>query len=109
VDGEIAGYACSEKWLCEREPGLGENPMETHQLTGKLFCITGMAVRIKYQGKGYGLAMLDRLIAIACQENCDRIVLETTHAQGFYLKRGFKVTGTRQERGVALNVMALEL
>jgi ribosomal protein S18 acetylase RimI-like enzyme len=109
VDGEIAAYACSEKWLCEREPKLNENSKDTHHPNGKIFFITGMAVSVTYRGKGYGLALLDRLTAIARQENCDKIVLETTHAQGFYLKRGFKVTGTRQERGVALNVMVLEL
>ena len=109
VDSEIAGYACSEKWLHERKPGLNENSMETHQSDGRIFCITGMAVRQNQRGKGYGLAMLDRLIAFARQEGCIKIILETTHAQRFYSKRGFKAIGTREERGITLSIMALEL
>ena len=108
-DNEIAGYGCSEKWLTEREPGLDENPLDTHNANGKIFCITGMAVRIKHRGKGYGLAILDCLIQIAKREQCTKIVLETTHAQGLYLKRGFKTVESRSERGVLLDIMALEL
>ncbi|MEW5940435.1 MAG: GNAT family N-acetyltransferase [Chloroflexota bacterium] len=107
--GEIAAYGCSEKWTTEREPGLDENPLETHKPDGKIFCITGMAVRIEHRGKGYGLAVLNRLIQIARREHCAKIVLETTHAQGLYLKRGFKIARSRLERGVTLDVMALDL
>lgn len=106
---EIAAYGCSEKWLTEREPGLDENPLETHKPDGNVFCITGMAVRIKHRGKGYGLAVLDALIEIAKQENCNKIVLETTHAQGLYLKRNFQVVKSRIERDVALDIMSLKL
>ena len=70
---EIAGYGCSEKWLAEREPGLDENPLETHQPDGKIFRITGMAVRIRHRAKGYGLAILDSLIQIAKREQCTKI------------------------------------
>src|SRR5215510_9200432 len=56
-NGEIVAYGCSEKWLTEREPGLDENPLDTHKPEGKIFCITGMAVRIKHRGKGHGLAV----------------------------------------------------
>jgi len=108
-DDEIAGYGCSEKWLTEREPGLDENPLETHKPDGRIFCITGMAVHSKHRGKGYGLAILDRLIQIAKMENCAKIVLETTHAQGLYLKRGFKTIQSRSERGVTLDIMELDL
>ena len=48
-NGEIAAYGCSEKWLTEREPGLDENPLDTHKPDGRIFCITGMAVRIKHR------------------------------------------------------------
>lgn len=109
VDGEIAAYGCSEKWLTEREPGLDENPIETHHPKGKVFCITGMAVRIKHRGKGYGLAVLDHLIKIAQQENCKKIVLETTHAQELYFKRGFHISHSRKDRGVRLDIMELSL
>ena len=108
-NNEIVAYGCSEKWLTEREPGLDENPLDTHKPDGKIFCITGMAVRIRHRRKGYGLAVLDSLIRIAKSENCIKIVLETTHAQDLYLKRGFITTQSRNEREVALDIMSLNL
>jgi ribosomal protein S18 acetylase RimI-like enzyme len=109
VDDEIAAYGCAEKWRTEREPGLDENPLYSHKSDGKIFCITGMAVRMKQRGKGYGLAVLDQLIQIAKNERCTKIVLETTHAQGLYRKRGFQTVQNRTERGVTLDVMSLDL
>jgi len=109
ADNEIAAFGCSEKWLTEREPGLDENPLETHQPDGRIFCVTGMAVKMNYRGRGYGLLILDRLIEIAHRERCQKIVLETTHAQGLFLKRGFKTVQNRTERGVSLDVMSLDL
>lgn len=109
ADNEIAAYGCSEKWLTEREPGLDEGPAVTHQPDGKIFCITGMAVKTKYRKKGYGLLILDKLIEIAHNEGCKKIVLETTDAQGVYLKRGFTTVRSRTERGMSLDVMSLEL
>jgi len=109
ADNEIAAYGCSEKWLTEREPGLDENPVATHQPEGRIFCITGMAVKTKYRGRGYSLLVLDKLIEIARRERCKKIVLETTHAQDLYLKRGFKTVQNRTERGISLYVMSLDL
>jgi ribosomal protein S18 acetylase RimI-like enzyme len=109
ADNEIAAYGCSEKWLAEREPGLDENPLATHQPDGRILCITGMAVKMKYQKRGYGLLILDKLIEIAHREGCRKIILETTHAQGLYLKRGFTTIQTRTERGVSLDVMSLDI
>ena len=109
AENEIAAYGCSEKWLAEPEPGLDENPVTTHQLDGKIFCITSMAVKEKFQKRGYGLQILDKLIEKAQLEGCKKIVLETTHAQSFYQKRGFKKVRTRTEREASLDVMALEL
>ena len=109
ADNEIAAYGCSEKWLTEREPGLDENPLVTHQPDGRIFCITAMAVKMKYQGRGYSLLVLDKLIEIAHREGCRKIVLETTHAQGLYLKRGFKTIQNRTERGISLDVMFLDI
>ena len=106
---EIAAYGCSEKWLIEREPGLDENPLTTHQPEGRIFCITAMAVKMKYQKRGYGLLVLDKMIEIAHREGCRKIILETTHAQGLCLKRGFKTDQTRNERGVSLDVMSLDI
>jgi ribosomal protein S18 acetylase RimI-like enzyme len=109
ADHEIAAYACSEKWSTEREPGLDENPLATHQLDGRILCITGMAVRLSQRGRGYGLLVLDKMIEIAHREGCRKILLETTHAQGLYLKRGFKKVQTRSERGISLDVMSLDI
>lgn len=69
----------------------------------------GMAVRVKHRGKGYGLAVLDCLIQIAKHEQCTRILLETTHAQGLYLKRNFQIVQSRNERGISLDIMSLDL
>jgi len=109
ADHEIAAYGCSEKWLTEREPGLDENPLETHQPEGRILCITAMAVMAKFQGRGYGLRILDKLIEIAHREGCRKIILETTHAQGLFQKRGFKTVQNRTERGISLDVMSLDI
>src|SRR5512134_1046553 len=58
ADNEIAGYGCTEKWLIEREPALDEDPLATHQPDGRILCITAMAVKTKYRGRGYGLRLL---------------------------------------------------
>ena len=68
-----------------------------------------MAVKMKYQGRGYSLLVLDKLIEIAHWEGCKKIILETTHAQDLYLKRGFKKVKNRIERGISLDVMSLDL
>src|SRR5215211_9250561 len=60
ADNEIAAYGCTEKWLTAREPGLDENPLVTHNLDGRVLCITGMAVKTKFRGRGYGLRILDK-------------------------------------------------
>ena len=109
ADNEIAAYGCSEKWLTEREPGLDENPLVTHQPDGRIFCITAMAVKMNYRGRGFGLLILDRLIEIARREGCKKIILETTHAQGLFLKRGFQTVQNRTERAISLDVMSLDL
>ena len=109
ADNEIAAYGCSEKWWTEREPGLDANPLATHQPDGRIFCITGMAVRTKYQGRGYSLLVLDKLLEIAHLEGCKKVILETSHAQDLYLRRGFKVVRNRTERGISLDVMSLDI
>ena len=109
ADNEIAAYGCSEKWLTEREPGLDEDPLKTHQLDGRIFCITGMAVKASQRGKGYGLRILDKLMEIAHNEGCRKIVLETSHAQELYRKRGFQTVRNRIQRGISLDVMSLDI
>lgn len=109
ADNEIAAYGCSEKWLTEREPGPDEDPLKTHQPDGRIFCITGMAVKTNQRGKGYGLRILDKLMETAHNEGCRKIVVETSHAQGLYLKRGFNTVRSRTARGIAVDVMTLDI
>ncbi len=109
ADNEIAAYGCSEKWLNEHEPALDESPLRSHEPDGRIFRIASMAVKMKYRGRGYGLVVLDKLIEIAQMEGCKKIVLETTDAQGLYLKRGFKTLQNRTERGITFDVMSLDL
>ena len=109
AENEIAAFGCSEKWLTEREPGLDENPLETHQQDGRVFCITALAVKKKYEGRGYSLLVLDKLLETAHKHGCREIVLETSHARDLYEKRGFKTVKTRTERGISLDVMSLEI
>ena len=89
--------------------GFGRKSRSNSYIDGKILCITGMAVKTNFRARGYGLLILDKMIEIACPENCGQIILETTHAQGLFLKRGFKKTQTRTERGVSLDVMSLTL
>ena len=109
ADNEIAGYGCSEKWLTEREPVSDRDSLKTHQPDGRIFCITSMAVKTKYRKRGYGLLILDKLMEIAHNEGCRKIVLETSQAQGFYLKRGFKTVRNRTDRGISLDGMSLDI
>jgi ribosomal protein S18 acetylase RimI-like enzyme len=109
ADNEIAAYGCSEKWLVEREPRLDEDPSVTHQRDGRIFCITAMAVKKEYRGRGYSLRVLDKLLEIAHNHGCRKIVLETTHAQELFQKRGFKTVQNRTERGISLDVLSLDI
>jgi ribosomal protein S18 acetylase RimI-like enzyme len=109
VENEIAAFGCSEKWLTEREPGLDENPAANHDIDGKILCITAMAVKSNFRGHGYGLLMLDKLIEVARRENCKQIIVETTHAQGLFQKRGFTTLRKHTEREISMDVMSLDL
>lgn len=109
ADNEIAAFGCSEKWLTEREPRLDENPFATHQLDGRILCITALAVKREYRGRGFGLRVLDRLMEIAHREGCRKIILATTHAQGLFEKRGFQTVQHRTERGISFDVMSLDI
>ncbi len=109
AENEIAGFGSSEKWLVEREPRLDEDPFTTHQPDGRIFCITALAVKKKFRGRGYSLLMLDKLMETAHLEGCVKVVAETTHAQGLLQKRGFRTVSQRTERGIPLEVMALDL
>ena len=109
ADHEIAAYGCSEKWQAERAPSVEANPLGTHQPEGRILSITALGVKTKYQGRGYRLLVLDKLIEIAHLEGCKKIVVETTQAQDSYQKRGFQTVGSRTEGGISSDVMSLDL
>ncbi len=107
--GAVLGYGSSEKWLHDREPALNEDPSTTHNPYGRIFCITAMAVRWAYWKQGLGSAILERLMSVARQQRCKRVILETTHAQRFYLRRGFQVANERRQGHVVLYIMQFTL
>jgi N-acetylglutamate synthase-like GNAT family acetyltransferase len=109
AENEIAAYGCSEKWLDEHAPGPNENPLATHQPDGRIFYIKAIARRRKFQGRGYRLLILDKLLETAHLEGCKRVIVETAQAQDLYLQRGFQTSQTRTVQGIPLDVMSLEL
>ena len=109
AENEIAAYGCSEKWLAVREPGRDQNPFITHEPDGRILCITAVAVKTKYQGRGFRSLVLEKLLEIAHLEGCRQVVLETPQAQDLYRKRGFKTVQTRTERGISMDLMSLDL
>ncbi len=106
---QVIGYGTSEKWDAVRQPAMNEDPHLTHVPSGRIFCITAMAVRKDSRSQGVGVALLNNLIKIARQENCVKIVLETTHAQAFYLKRGFYLFGRRTQMNADLEILCYDL
>ena len=109
ADNEIAGYGCSEKWLDEHDPQPDLTPMATHQPDGRIFFITALAIKKKFQGRGYRLVLLEKLVETAHLEGCRKVVLETAQDQDLYLQRGFKTVQNRSKRGLSLDVMSLDL
>lgn len=109
AENEIAGFGCTEKWLTEHEPALDQNPLVTHQPDGRILCVTAMAVKKKFRGRGYSLLLLDKLLEIAHREGCRKVVLATTHAQDLYEKRGFKTVQHHTERNTSMDVMSLDI
>ena len=109
AENEIAAYGCSEKRLEEGRPGPQENPLMSHQPDGRIFRITAIGVKRKFQGRGYRLLILDKLMETAHLEGCRKIVVETAHAQDLYLQRGFEIVRNRSETGMPLDVMSVDL
>lgn len=108
-EGQVVGYGTSERWLTEREPTMNEDPLLTHHLQGKIFCITGMAVLKVFRGQGIGSALLVRLVAVAREMGCEKIILETTHTQDFYFRHGFRVVREKKQWDVKLMIMEFDL
>ncbi|MCK7505720.1 MAG: hypothetical protein MZV70_17655 [Desulfobacterales bacterium] len=109
ADNEIAAYACTEKWLTEREAGPGRGTPDDPQ--------PGRQDTVRHSpgwpkgilgGRGWRPAHPGQADRDRPQWNAaPKIILETTHAQGFFLKRGFKtVRQPHRERGVSSDVMS---
>jgi len=109
AENEIAAYGCSAKWLDEREPRPNEDRLATHEPDGRIFWITAIAVNQKFQGRGYRLLILDKLMETAHLEGCRKIVVETAHDQDLYLQRGFMTIRNHKEGGILLDVMSFDL
>jgi ribosomal protein S18 acetylase RimI-like enzyme len=105
----VVGYLTTEKWATVREPALDEDPHQTHQPTGTILNITTLAVDPAYQNRGLGERLLRAAIALARQEGCTQIILETAHAERFYRRHGFEKLGQRQQRGITLHILQLRL
>ena len=105
----IAAYLTTEKWAELREPALDEEPQESHQPDGRVLNITTLAVAPACQNQGLGARLLVHAIAVARAEGCTEIVLETAHAEPFYLRHRFRRIGERTERGIRMAIMLLEL
>ncbi len=105
----IAGYLTTEKWAELREPALDEDPKESHRPDGRVLNITTLAVAPACQNQGLGPRLLACAIDIARQEGCRQIILETAHAEQFYLRHRFRRTGARTERGIRMALMVLDL
>lgn len=101
----ILGYLTTEKWAELREPALDEDPHVTHQPTGAILSITTLAITPAHQGRGLGAQLVTHAIALAQQEGCTAIVLETAWAARFYEQHGFVKRGERQQRGIILHIM----
>ena len=104
-DEEFLGYASSEKWLTRRSPALDEDPWQTHQSEGRIFCITTLALKPEAQGRRLGTHLLNHLLTLATEQGCTEMILETAHAAGFYLRHGFSQLAVREERGIKLVVL----
>ena len=105
----VVAYLTTEKWATLREPALDEDPHFTHQPQGRILNITTLAVSPEQQGCGLGQRLLTHAITIAHAEGCRTIVLETAHAEQFYLRHGFVTTGQREQRGISLAIMRRDL
>jgi DNA-binding SARP family transcriptional activator/predicted ATPase/ribosomal protein S18 acetylase RimI-like enzyme len=107
--GVLLGYLTTEKWATPREPALDEDPHTTHAPQGRILNITTLAVHPAHQNRGLGQRLLDEAIAIARREGCEEIILETAHAESFYLRHGFTKSGERRQRGIVLHIMNYKL
>lgn len=106
---QILAYLTAEKWRERRAPALDEDPRTTHDPQGTILNITTLAVDPRFQGQGLGRQLLRAAEAIAQQEGCHEIILETARARDFYLRHGYTQTGERVQRGIRLHVMAFSL
>jgi ribosomal protein S18 acetylase RimI-like enzyme len=104
LENVIIGYGTAEKWLTERDPEVGQDALSVHQPTGKIFCITAMAIQKDYQRCGLGSRILETLINIAKEEKCTCVILET--GKPFWYERfSFETIGQRTQNNATMFIM----
>lgn len=109
ADARLLGYLTTEKWAAVREPVLDEDPRMTHVQTGMVLNITTLAIAPQHQQRGLGAQLVEYAVALAKQENCTTLVLETAHAERFYLRHGFVRWGERRQRNILLYILQMDL
>jgi len=102
----LLGYLTTEKWASVREPALDEDPHLTHNPAGTILNITTLAVALQQQQRGLGARLLAHAIALAQQEKCTQIILETAWAERFYQQHDFIKVGERWQRNILLHIMS---
>lgn len=86
----------NRRWLCE---AIGDVGYYFGYFGKRHFRLVEIAVRASEQGRGYGAAMLNRLVARCRAEGVDRITLRCSIGEGnwpFYVLKGFCITGESQ-------------
>ncbi len=109
IERQILGYLTTEKWVTIREPALNEDPYQTHQPTGTVLNVTTLAIAPDQQKRRLGGRLVDHAIAVARQEKCTMIILETARAEKFYERHQFTKLGERRQRGILLHIMGYSL
>ena len=78
--------------VCEGSTIIGVASIHIiHKLSRTLGLIEDVAVNKDHRGKGIGKSLVEKLIEIGKQKNCDKIVLNTSEKNSkFYEKIGFE-------------------
>lgn len=58
---------------------------------------------------GVGTTMLDRLVAVATQEGCHAMIVETPRTRSYYEKNGFNILRLEEDRGLEVAILTRKL
>ncbi len=53
--------------------------------------------------------MLDRLVAVATQEGCHAMIVETPRTRSYYEKNGFNILRLEEDRGLEVAILTRKL